>query len=90
MRIKLKDDQLNVLAKRLCVEVMPDGPRDVRGMLEILGKDMPWDETGLSKFDNAPRRPPRLTFAVEKANDGYVCDIHPALAQHINTILSSR
>jgi len=89
MRIKLTNEQLNILAKRLRFEVMLQQPRDVRGMLDVLGKDMPWDETGLSKFDNSPRRPGRLTFAVEAAKDGYICDIHPALAQHIHTLLSS-
>jgi len=89
MRIKLKTEQLNTLARRLKFEVMLDGPRDVRGMLELLGKDMPWDETGMSKFSNSPQRPTRLTFGVEQASDGYVCDIHPGLAQHIHTLLSS-
>jgi hypothetical protein len=89
MRIKLKNEQLNILAKRLSFEVMLQQPRDVRGMLEVLGNEVPWDEKGLSKLDNSPRRPVRLTFSVEEAKDGYICDIHPALAQYIHTLLSS-
>ena len=89
MRIKLKNEQLNILAKRLRFEVMLQQPRDVRGMLDVLGKDIPWDETGLNKFDNSPRRPGRLTFSVEATKDGYICDIHPALAQYIHTLLDS-
>jgi len=89
MRIKLKNEQLNILAKRLSFEVMLQQPRDVRGMLEVLGNEVPWDEKGLSKFDNSPRRPVRLTFSVEDTKDGYICDIHPALAQYIHTLLSS-
>ena len=87
MRIKLKAEQLNILAQQLRFEVMLDGPRDVRGMLDVLGKEMPWDEIGLSKFSNSPERPARVTFSVESANDGYICDIHPALAQYIHTLL---
>ncbi len=89
MRIKLKTDQLNILAKRLRFEVMLQQPRDVRGMLDILGKEMPWNETGLNKFSSSPRKPVRLTFSVEATRDGYICDIHPALAQYIHTILAS-
>jgi hypothetical protein len=89
MRIKLKREQLDILAKRLRFEVMLQQPRDVRGMLDVLGKEMPWDETGLNKFDDSPRRPGRLTFSVEATKDGYICDIHPALAQYLHTLLSS-
>jgi hypothetical protein len=89
MRIKLKNEQLDVLAKSLRFEVMLQQPRDVRGMLDVLGKEMPWDETGLNKFDDSPRRPGRLTFSVEATKDGYICDIHPALAQYLHTLLSS-
>ena len=89
MRIKLKSEQLNILAKRLRFEVMLQQPRDVRGMLDVLGNEIPWDEAGLNKFDSAARRPIRLTFSVEEAKDGYVCDIHPALAQYIHTLLSA-
>jgi hypothetical protein len=89
MRIKLTNEQLNILAKRLRFEVMLQQPRDVRGMLEVLGNEIPWDEAGLNKFDNTRSRPMRLTFSVEGAKDGFICDIHPALAQHIHTLLSS-
>ncbi len=88
MRVKLRTDQLNLLAKRLRFEVVLQQPRDVRGMLEVLGKEMPWDDSGLNKFDNSPRKPGRLTFSVEATRDGYICDIHPALAQYIHTVLS--
>ena len=89
MRIKLKNEQLKILAKRLRFEVLLEQPRDVRGMLDVLGKEIPWDETGLNKLDDSPRRPLRLTFSVEEAKDGYICDIHPALAQYIHTLLAS-
>jgi len=89
MRIKLKPEQLNILAQQLHFEVMLQQPRDVRGMLEVLGQNMPWDETGLSKFGNSSKRPARVTFFVEATKDGYICDIHPALAQYIHTLLSS-
>jgi hypothetical protein len=89
MRIKLNSEQLNILAKRLRFEVILEQPRDVRGMLEVLGNEIPWDEAGLNKFDNSPRRLLRLTFSVEAAKDGFICDIHPALAQHTHTLLSS-
>jgi hypothetical protein len=89
MRIKLKSEQLNILAKRLRFEVMLEQPRDVRGMLDVLGNEIPWDEAGLNKFDSASRRPARLTFSVEEAKDCYICDIHPALAQYIHTLLSA-
>lgn len=89
MRIKLKSEQLNILAKRLRFEVMLQQPRDVRGMLDVLGNEIPWDEAGLNKLDSAARRPIRLTFSVEEAKDGYICDIHPALAQYIHTLLSA-
>lgn len=87
MRIKFKNELLSILAKRLRFEVILDKPRDVRGMLEVLGSEIPWDEAGLNKFDDARRRPTRLTFSVEEAKDGFICDIHPALAQHIHTLL---
>jgi hypothetical protein len=89
MRIKLKNEQLDILAKRLRFEVMLQQPRDVRGMLDVLGKEIPWNETGLNKFDDSPRRPGRLTFSVEATKDGYICDIHPALAQYLHTLLAS-
>lgn len=90
MRVKLRTEQLDLLAKRLCFEVVLQQPRDVRGMLELLGKEMPWDDSGLNKFDSSPRKPRRLTFSVEATRDGYICDIHPALAQYIHTILSTK
>jgi hypothetical protein len=55
----------------------------------MLGKDMPWDETGMSKFDNSPRKPPRVTFSVEESDGFFICDIHPALVQNIYTLLSA-
>ena len=89
MRIKLKKEQLDILGKGLSFEVMLDQARDVRGMLDILAKDMPWDETGLSKFGDSSRRPGRVTFSVEATEDGFVCDIHPSLALYIHTLLTS-
>lgn len=89
MRIKLKSEQLNTLAKRLRFEVMLQQPRDVRGILEVPGNKIPWDESGLNKFDKARRRPIRLTFSVEETKNGFICDVHPALAQHSHTLLSS-
>ena len=44
MRIKLSLDQLNILAKKLPFEVMLDRPGDVRGLLELVGKEMPWED----------------------------------------------
>jgi hypothetical protein len=88
MRIKLSTEQLNILCKALPFEVMLERPSDVRGLLDILGKEMPWDETGLSKYGRDGRRPQRVTFNVESDKDSYVCDIHPALVQHIYTLLS--
>lgn len=90
MRIKLNIDQLNIMAKGLPFEVILERPGDVRGLLEILGRDMPWEETGLSKFGNSNKRPTRVTFGVESTKDGFICDIHPALVQHIYTLLSPR
>lgn len=89
MRIKLKNDQLTKLAQRLAIEVIIQQPRDARGLLEILGRNMPWDESGLTKFGDPPKRPARVTFSVEATKDGYICDIHPALAHYINDLLSS-
>ncbi len=89
MRVKLKNDQLRKLAQRLAIEVVIQQPRDVRGLLEILGRNMPWDETGLSKFSDPPKRPARVAFSVEITKDGYICDIHPALAHYLNDLLSA-
>lgn len=91
MRIKLSLDQLNVLAKKLPFEVILEKPTDVRGLLDLVGKEMPWDETGMSKFGNSSVRPGRVTFSVEKAkDDGFICDVHPALVQYIYTLLSAK
>jgi hypothetical protein len=90
MPIKLSVDQLNKLAKKLPFEVILERPSDVRGLLEIVGKDMPWEETGLSKFGNSTARPGRVTFSVEAKGDDFICDIHTALAQHIYKLLSSQ
>jgi hypothetical protein len=89
MRIKLTGEQLTKLASGLPFEVLLEKPNDVRGLLELPGNQMPCDETGLSKFgDNALRRPGRVTFAFEETEGGFICDIHPALVQHIYTLLS--
>ncbi len=89
MRIKLKKDQLEKMAKNLPFEVILEKPSDVRGLLEILGREMPWDETGMSKFTNSAKRPPKVTFSVEASSDSeFLCDVHPALAQHIYDLLS--
>ena len=91
MRIKLSTDQLNLLSKGLPFEVMLERASDVRGLLEIIGRDMPWDETGLSKLGNSTARPTRVAFGVESAKNGYyICDIHPALVQHLYTVLSDK
>ncbi len=90
MRIRLKQPQLDVLAKQLAVEVVIEQPRDVSGLLEILGRNMPWDDTGLTKFGEPPKRPGKVTFSVESTDAGYLCDIHPALAHYINDLLSPR
>ena len=88
MRIKLSNEQLNTLTKGLPFEVMLERSSDVRGLMELIGKEMPWDETGLSKLGNSTNRPSRLTFGVDASENGYICDIHPALVQHIYTLLS--
>ena len=91
MRIKLSLEQLNTLSKKLPFEVMLEKPGDVRGLLELLGKEMPWDDTGISKFSNSTARPGRVAFGVEKATgDCFICDIHPALVQHIYILLAFR
>jgi hypothetical protein len=88
MRVRLKPEQLDVLSKQLAVEVIIEQPRDVSGLLEILGRNMPWDDSGLSKFGDAPKRPGKVTFSVETSENGYICDIHPALAYFINHLLT--
>jgi hypothetical protein len=89
MRIKLKTEQLNKLAQQLPFEVVLEQPRDVRGFLEILGHNMPWDETGLSKFGDPLRKPNRVAFSVDAIDGGYVCDVHPAFACYISNLLTS-
>jgi len=88
MRIRLKNEQLNELAKRLPFEVILDQPRDVKGFLEILGHNMPWNEVGINKFGDSLKKPNRVTFSVETANDGYICDVHPAFAGYISNLLT--
>jgi hypothetical protein len=90
LRIKLKLEQLNFLSKDLPFEVMLERPSDVRGLLEIVGQSMPWDETGLSKYEGSSRKPNRMTFSVEANEKDFICDIHPALVQHIYTMLSPK
>jgi len=90
MRIKLKDKQLSQLAKHLPFEVILDQPRDVKGFLEILGHDMPWDEVGLSKFGDPSRKPSRVTFDVEVVDGGFICDVHPSFACYISDLLTQK
>lgn len=89
MRVKLKTDQLTGLAQQLPFEVMLDHPRDVKGFLEILGHNMPWDETGLSKFGDPIRKPNRVAFSVEAIDGGYICDVHPAFACYVSNLLTA-
>jgi len=89
MRVKLKTEQLKGLAQQLPFEVVLEQPRDVRGFLEILGHNMPWNETGLSKFGDPIRKPNRVAFSVEATDGGYICDIHPAFACYISNLLTS-
>jgi len=88
MRIRLKNEQLNELAKRLPFEVILDQPRDVKGFLEILGHNMPWNEVGINKFGDSLKKPNRVTFSVETVNGGYICDVHPAFACYISNLLT--
>jgi hypothetical protein len=87
MRIKLNNEQLEGLAHKLPFEVIVENPRDVKGLLEILGHNMPWDETGLNKFGDPLRKPNRVTFSVEAVDGGFICDIHPAFAIYISNLL---
>lgn len=89
MRIKLKTEQLKGLSQQLPFEVVLEQPRDVRGFLEILGHNMPWDETGLNKFGDPIRKPIRVAFSVEATDGGYICDVHPAFACYISHLLTS-
>ena len=90
MRIKLNTEQLSGLAHYLPFEVFLDNPRDVKGVLEILGHNMPWDELGLNKFGDPIKKPNRVTFSVEAMDDGFICDIHPAFALYISNLLTLR
>ena len=88
MRIKLKTEQLTQLAQRLPFEVVMEHPRDVRGFLEILGHNMPWNESGLNKFGDQIKKPSRIAFSVDAVVGGYICDVHPAFACYISTLLT--
>jgi len=88
MRIKLKTEQLKGLSQQLPFEVVLEQPRDVRGFLEILGHNMPWNETGLNKFGDPLRKPTRVAFSVEATDGGYICDVHPAFACYISHLLT--
>jgi len=90
MRIKLSAEQLKTLASNLPFEVIIEQPRDVRGLLDLIGQQMPWDETGLSKFGETVKKPPRLTFHVEGIENMFTCDLHPALVQYIHTLLTMK
>jgi hypothetical protein len=81
---------LNTLSKDLPFEVLLERPSDVRGLLEMVGQDMPWDETGLSKYANSNKKPNRMAFSIEANQNDFICDIHPALVQHIYTLLSPK
>ncbi len=89
MRVKLNNEQLAGLARHLPFEVLVENPRDVKGLLEILGHNMPWDEMGLNKFGEPLKKPGRVTFSVEAVDGGFVCDIHPAFALYISNLLSA-
>jgi len=88
MRIKLNPEQLERLSHNVPFEVMLEEPRDVKGFLEILGHNMPWDTMGLGKFGDPLRKPNRVTFSVETVDGGFVCDIHPAFACYLSNILT--
>jgi hypothetical protein len=89
MKIKLNNTQLEGLARHLPFEVIVQNPRDVKGLLEILGHNMPWDEAGLNKFGDPLRKPNRVAFSVEAVDGGFICDIHPAFAIYISGLLSA-
>ena len=88
MRIKLSNSQLAQLSHHLPFEVMLENPREVKGLLEILGHNMPWNEMGLNKFGDPLRKPSRVTFSVEAVDGGFICDIHPAFACYISNLLT--
>ncbi len=90
MRVKLNNSQLSGLSQHLPFEVVLEEPRDVKGLLEILGHNMPWDEMGLNKFGDPLKKPNRVTFSVEAVNGGFVCDIHPAFACYISNLLTEK
>jgi len=85
MRVKLKLEQLNELKQQLPFEVVLDQPRDVKGFLEILGHNMPWNDSG--KFGDPLKKPNRVAFSVESSEDGYICDVHPAFACYVSEML---
>ena len=88
MRIKLNGSQLDKLAHNVPFEVILEGTRDVKGFLEILGHNMPWDEIGLSKFGDPLRKPNRVAFSVETVDGGFICDVHPSFACYLSTLLT--
>lgn|GEM_PF-475078 len=87
MRVKLKTEQLDELKQQLPFEVVLDQPRDVKGFLEILGHNMPWNDAGYSKFGDPLKRPNRVAFSVEQTEDGFICDVHPAFACYVSGML---
>jgi len=88
MRIKLNGSQLGKLAHYVPFEVLLDQSRDVKGFLEILGHNMPWDEIGFCKFGDPLRKPNRVAFSVETVDGGFICDVHPAFACYLSTLLT--
>jgi len=88
MRIKLNNNQLQELSHRLPFEVVMENPRDIKGLLEILGHNMPWEDLGLNKFGDPLRKPNRVTFSVEAMDGGFICDVHPAFACYISNLLT--
>ncbi len=90
MRVKLRLEQLNELKQQLPFEVVLDQPRDVKGFLEILGHNMPWNETSYSRFGDPMKRPNRVAFSVDASDDGYICDVHPAFACYVSNILDRK
>ena len=90
MRVKFKTEQLNELKQQLPFEVVLDQPRDVKGFLEILGHNMPWNDGGGMKFGDSMKRPNRVAFSVESTEDGYICDVHPAFACYVSNMLDKR
>jgi len=89
MRIKLSNSQLDKLSHRVPFGVILEELRDVKGFLEILGHNMPWDEIGLGKFGDPLRKPIGVTFSVEAVDGGFVCDVHPAFACYLSNLLTT-